>query len=100
MCHVQTRRERGCLAGLNRTLGLSDELFVLVDSVLLTGLGRVMLMPSLVLAARICPEVRPHHSKGKIVAAGHNKSDWHAVAEVWPGLCALDHSIESISHVH
>jgi hypothetical protein len=46
-------------AGLNRTLGLSDELFVLVDSVLLTGLGRVMLMPTLVLAARICPEARP-----------------------------------------
>ena len=48
---------RAC-AGLNRTLGLSDKLFVLVDSVLLTGLGRIMMMPSLVLAARVCPEVR------------------------------------------
>lgn len=46
-------------AGLSRTLGLSDKLFVLVDSVLLTGLGRVMMMPSLVLAARVCPAVRP-----------------------------------------
>lgn len=46
------------LAGMNRTLGLSDKLFVLVDSVLLTGLGRIMMMPSLVLAARVCPEVR------------------------------------------
>ncbi|KAK9826138.1 hypothetical protein WJX81_008063 [Elliptochloris bilobata] len=44
------------VTGLNRTLGLSDKLFVLVDSVLLTGLGRIMMMPSLVLAARICPE--------------------------------------------
>ena len=48
---------RAC-AGLNRTLGLSDKLFVLVDSVLLTGLGRIMMMPSLVLAARVCPEAR------------------------------------------
>ena len=31
---------------------------MLVDSVLLTGLGRIMMMPSLVLAARVCPEVR------------------------------------------
>lgn len=65
MCHIRTWREGACLAGLNRTLGLSDELFVLVDSVLLTGLGRVMLMPSLVLAARICPEVRPHQQQAR-----------------------------------
>lgn len=43
-------------------MGLSDKWFVLVDSVLLTGLGRVMMMPSLVLAARICPEARPAHA--------------------------------------
>jgi hypothetical protein len=36
-------------------LGLSDKLFVAADSVLLTALGRVALMPVLVLAARICP---------------------------------------------
>jgi hypothetical protein len=55
----RARADVARFAGLNRTLGLSDELFVLVDSVLLTGLGRVMLMPTLVLAARICPEARP-----------------------------------------
>lgn len=55
-CKASTS-SRAC-TGLNRTLGLSDKLFVLVDSVLLTGLGRIMMMPSLVLAARVCPEVR------------------------------------------
>ena len=40
---------------LNLVLGLSDKLFVAGDSVLLTALGRVALMPCLVLAARICP---------------------------------------------
>lgn len=40
---------------LNVRLGLNDRLFVIADSVLLTALGRVALMPVLVLAARICP---------------------------------------------
>lgn len=44
-------------AGANRSMGLDDKLFVLADSVLVTGLGRIALMPCLVLAARICPEV-------------------------------------------
>lgn len=48
-------------AGANRKLGLDDKLFVLVDSVLVTGLGRIALMPCLVLAARICPEVGNTH---------------------------------------
>jgi folate/biopterin transporter len=39
----------------NLALGLSDKLFVAGDSVLLTALGRIALMPCLVLAARICP---------------------------------------------
>ena len=39
----------------NVRLGLPDKLFVAFDSVLLTGLGRVALMPVLVLAARLCP---------------------------------------------
>ena len=47
-------------AGVSRTLGINDKLFVLVDSVLLTGLGRIALMPVLVLAAKVCPEVRQH----------------------------------------
>jgi hypothetical protein len=46
-------------AGANRKLGLDDKLFVLADSVLVTGLGRIALMPCLVLAARICPEACP-----------------------------------------
>ena len=44
-------------AGANRALGLSDELFVLGDSAVLTVLGQVSFMPILVLAARLCPEV-------------------------------------------
>ena len=44
-------------AGVNRKLGIDDKAFVLVDSVLLTGLGRIALMPALVLAAKVCPEV-------------------------------------------
>jgi hypothetical protein len=52
-----TRARRG--AGTNRALGLSNELFVLGDSVVLTVLSQVAFMPVLVLAARLCPEVCP-----------------------------------------
>ena len=45
-------------AGVSRKLGINDKVFVLVDSVLLTGLGRIALMPALVLAAKVCPEVK------------------------------------------
>lgn len=44
-------------AGLNKQWGLSNELFVLGDSLVLTVLGQVSFMPILVLAARLCPEV-------------------------------------------
>ena len=44
-------------AGYNRKLGLSNEIFVLGDSAVLTVLGQVSFMPVLVLAARLCPEV-------------------------------------------
>ncbi|CAK0783008.1 hypothetical protein CVIRNUC_006203 [Coccomyxa viridis] len=44
------------VTGANRALGINDKVFVLVDSVLLTGLGRIALMPALVLAAKVCPE--------------------------------------------
>lgn len=40
------------VSGANRALGLSDELFVLGDSVILTVLGQVSFMPILVLAGR------------------------------------------------
>ena len=46
-----------CFAGTSRALGLSNELFVLGDSVVLTVLGQVAFMPVLVLAAKLCPEV-------------------------------------------
>lgn len=45
------------VAGANKHLGLSNELFVLGDSLVLTVLGQVSFMPILVLAARLCPEV-------------------------------------------
>eukprot|EP00877_Chromochloris_zofingiensis_P007082 jgi/Chrzof1/2627/Cz11g23020.t1 len=44
------------VTGANRSMGLSDQLFVLGDSVILTVLGQVSFMPILVLAARLCPE--------------------------------------------
>jgi folate/biopterin transporter len=44
------------VTGLNRTYGISDQLFALSDTVVLTVLGQVAFMPTLVLAARICPE--------------------------------------------
>ena len=44
------------VSGANRQLGLSDQLFVLGDSVILTAVGQVAFMPILVLAARLCPE--------------------------------------------
>jgi hypothetical protein len=52
------------LAGLNRQLGLSDELFALADTALLTVLGQVAFMPLLVLAARICPEASMREGAG------------------------------------
>ena len=39
----------------NRTLGISDDLFVLSDDVIISVLGEVSFMPILVLAARLCP---------------------------------------------
>jgi folate/biopterin transporter len=44
------------VTGLNRRYGISDQLFALTDTVVLTVLGQVAFMPTLVLAARICPE--------------------------------------------
>ena len=39
----------------NRTLGIPDELFVLGDSAVLAALGQIAFMPTLVLAAKLCP---------------------------------------------
>ncbi|PNW87937.1 hypothetical protein CHLRE_01g007737v5 [Chlamydomonas reinhardtii] len=43
------------ISGLHRQWGLSDQLFVLGDSMVLTVLGQISWMPILVLAARMCP---------------------------------------------
>jgi hypothetical protein len=39
----------------NRVLGIPDQLFSLTDSVVLTVLGQVAFMPTLVLASSLCP---------------------------------------------
>lgn len=44
------------ITGVNQKLGISNEIFALSDSALLTVLGQVSFMPVLVLAARLCPE--------------------------------------------
>ncbi|KAK9814565.1 hypothetical protein WJX72_007902 [[Myrmecia] bisecta] len=44
------------VTGLNRKLGLSDELFCLADSAVLAAMVRVALMPVFVIAARVCPK--------------------------------------------
>lgn len=44
------------ITGYNEKLGISNEVFALGDSALLTVLGQVSFMPVLVLAARLCPE--------------------------------------------
>jgi len=44
------------VTGLNRQLGISDELFVLGDSAILTTISQVCWMPVLVFAAQVCPE--------------------------------------------
>lgn len=44
------------ITGVNKSLGISNEVFALGDSALLTVLGQVSFMPVLVLAARLCPE--------------------------------------------
>lgn len=40
---------------VNRSLGIPDEIFTFGDDVILTVLGQIAFMPTLVLAARLCP---------------------------------------------
>jgi hypothetical protein len=44
------------ITGFNRELGIPDRFFALGDSAILTVLGQLAFMPTLVLAAKICPE--------------------------------------------
>jgi Na+/melibiose symporter-like transporter len=39
----------------NRAIGIPDQLFALTDTVVLTVLGQIAFMPTLVLAASLCP---------------------------------------------
>lgn len=40
---------------MNRQLGIDDRFFAMGDSLVLTVLGQLAFMPTLVLAAKICP---------------------------------------------
>uniref|UniRef100_A0A7S0MRD9 Folate-biopterin transporter n=1 Tax=Pyramimonas obovata TaxID=1411642 RepID=A0A7S0MRD9_9CHLO len=44
------------ITGYNRELGIPDEYFAMGDSLILTVLGQLAFMPTLVLAAKICPD--------------------------------------------
>lgn len=44
------------VTGANRALGISDKAFALTDTAALSVLGQVSFMPTLVLAAKLCPE--------------------------------------------
>ena len=44
------------VTGMNRQLGINDELFVLGDSAILEAISQVCWMPVLVFAAQVCPE--------------------------------------------
>lgn len=61
ICHLRKQTDVihccSCVAGINKQLGLDDQLFVLGDSVVLTVLGQISFLPLLVLAARSCPAV-------------------------------------------
>lgn len=74
------------VTGFNRTLGLSDELFALADTALLTALGQVAYMPILVLAARICPQARPGGGGDRGVGEGRPPRGPTALCRGWePG---------------
>ena len=44
------------ISGVSRQIGLGDKLFVVGDEVILSVLGEIAFLPSLVLAAKVCPE--------------------------------------------
>lgn len=52
---------RDLRAGYNRKLGVSDPAFMLISGAVDAGLGRIALMPLVVLAARLCPKVLLFH---------------------------------------
>ena len=63
----------GFRAGYNRRWGVTDEAYFLVFGSLHAGLGRLALMPLVVLASRICPKVSANgqlHSPSLEAATG------------------------------
>lgn len=48
-----------CAAGYNRRWGVTDQAYFLLFGSLHAGIGRLALMPLVVLASRICPKVKP-----------------------------------------
>lgn len=61
MCLIQLGLSQLVLVyHLNREVGIPDQWFALGDSVVLTVLGQVAFMPTLVLAAKLCPPGTDH----------------------------------------
>ncbi len=56
-CSNFIAEDPGLCAGYNRKLGVSDPAFMLISGAIDAGLGRIALMPLVVLAARLCPKV-------------------------------------------
>ncbi|KAK9813029.1 hypothetical protein WJX72_007813 [[Myrmecia] bisecta] len=69
------------ITGANQQLGISNEYFVLGDSLVLTVLGQVAFMPVLVLAARLCPE----GVEASLFAALMSLNNFGAFASGWLG---------------
>lgn len=65
---------------------------MLVDSAVITTLGRIALMPTLVLAARICPEVRRSTTTAACLTSHGCRggtAQWRVpVARIDPGFCS------------
>lgn len=82
------------VTGANRALGLPDGAFLVFDSALLAALGRIALMPVLVLAARLCPdgvEASLFAALMSLSNAGSGVGDvLGAAATHWLGVTATD----------
>lgn len=82
------------VTGANRALGLPDGAFLVFDSALLAALGRIALMPVLVLAARLCPdgvEASLFAALMSLSNAGSGLGDvLGAAATHWLGVTATD----------
>ena len=90
----------------NRALGVPDAAFLVFDSALLAALGRIALMPVLVLAARLCPDgveaslfaalmsIQRRQRRGRRDRRGRHRRVWGDGHRVWGvpalvGVCAV-----------